>query len=165
MARDKVKKPKKAGSKPKYDYTDEAFLSDVETKAAKGFTDKEIAHSLNLNPTYFCEKKSATPELSKAISRGRAAITRIVRAKFLAMAMGGIKVKSTVTRKIRFRDGTTTDDEEIQTTETELAPSLQAQQTWLLNNDPEWRPATQKVEVEMKGGFPIESWIRKQIKK
>ena len=43
------------GRKPKFDYRGEEFLSQVETYAKKGFTDREIAFALGLNPTYFYE--------------------------------------------------------------------------------------------------------------
>ncbi len=58
------KKKRKGGRKPKFDYTNEDFLSLVESYAKKGFTDKEIAHAIGLSPQKFSEKKSAYSELS-----------------------------------------------------------------------------------------------------
>lgn len=78
------------GRKPKFDYKSEEFLSQVETYAKKGFTDKEIAFALGLAPQTFCEKKSEYTELAEVLARGRATVTATVRAKFLAMALDGI---------------------------------------------------------------------------
>ena len=151
------------GRKPKYDYTGKKFLSLVESYAKKGFTDKEIAYALNLYPTYFCELKGQHSEISESLSRGRAQINAAVRAKYLAVALGGIKTKNTVTRKLRMADGTLTDDEEIQTTESELAPSLQAMSTWLYHHDEEWRRIERNEdldeEVQSDGSIPISKWI------
>ena len=89
-------KSKHTGRKPKFDYKSEEFLSQVETYAKKGFTDREIAFALGLAPQTFCEKKNEHSELCEVLARGRATITAAVRAKFLAVALGGIKTKSTV---------------------------------------------------------------------
>ena len=78
------------GRKPKFDYRGEEFLSQVETYAKKGFTDREIAFALGLNPTYFYEMKSKYSEITDVLARGRATITAAVRAKFLAVAFGCI---------------------------------------------------------------------------
>ena len=80
----------KGGRKPKFDYTSEDFLSLVESYAKKGFTDKEIAHAIGLSPQKFSEKKSTYSELSDVLSRARCTINSLVRAKFLAMALGCI---------------------------------------------------------------------------
>lgn len=153
----------KNNGKPKYDYKSEEFLSQVESYAKKGFTDKEIAYAIGLSPTYFCTLKSEHPELSEVLSRGRAQINAAVRAKFLAVALGGIKTKSTTRRKLRLEDGTLTDEEEIQTVENELAPSLQAMSTWLYHHDEEWRKIERNEdmdeEVQSDGSIPISRWI------
>ena len=117
-------KSKHTGRKPKFDYKSEDFLSQVETYAKKGFTDKEIAFALGLCPQTFCEKKSEHSELSEVLARGRATVTAAVRAKFLAMALGGIKTKSTVVRKLKDQEGNLTGEEELQVSESELAPNL-----------------------------------------
>nr|WP_320058794.1 hypothetical protein [uncultured Bacteroides sp.] len=173
---DKSEPKKKVGRKPTYDYKSEEFLKSVEQYAKKGFTDKEIAYTIGLNPTHFCEIKNKYPELSEVLSRGRRTITAAVRAKFFAMAMGGVKVKnkSVTTRKIRLSDGTVTDDEEIQTTETEneLPPSLHAQSVILYHYDEEWRKVERKqdedasdIPSEINQGVNIESWIKKEVGK
>ena len=162
---------KRVGRKPKFDYTSEEFLSTVETYAKKGFTDKEIAFALGMNPTYFCEVKSSTAELSEVLTRGRATITAAVRAKFLAMAVGGIKTKSVTRRKMKDINGDYTDEEEIQTTESELAPSLQAMSVWLYHYDEDWRKVERKqdedandIPTDIENGIDIDSWIKDQVK-
>jgi hypothetical protein len=153
----------KGGRKPKFDYTSEVFLSLVESYAKKGFTDKEIAYAIGILPQTFCEKKSEYTEISEVLSRGRAQINAAVRAKFLAVALGGIKTKSTTKRKLRMEDGTLTNDEEVQTVETELAPSLQAMSTWLYHHDEEWRRVERNEDmdedIESDGSIPISRWI------
>lgn len=162
---------KRAGRKPKFDYTSEDFLSTVETYAKKGFTDKEIAFALGMNPTYFCEIKSSTSELSEVLARGRATITATVRAKFLAMALGGIKTKSVTVRKLKDKDGNLTGDEEVQSIESELAPNLQAQSVWLYHYDEDWKKIERKqdedandVPTDIEKGIDIDSWIKDQVK-
>ena len=161
-------------SKPKgnakYDYTDEGFLSTIESYAKKGFTDKEIAYALGLCPTYFSEKKNQVPELSDVLVRGRATINAAVRAKFLAMAMGGIKTKSVTKRALRNEDGELTGETEIQTVEGELAPSLQAMTTWLYHHDEDWRKVERRededddVPSNIEHGIEIDNWIKDQVK-
>ena len=98
----------KGGRKPKFDYTSEDFLSLVESYAKKGFTDKEIAFAIGISPETFCIKKNEYSQLSQVLARGRALVTSTVRAKFLAMALGGIKTKSTVVRKLKDMEGNLT---------------------------------------------------------
>lgn len=162
---------KRAGRKPKFDYTSEDFLSTVETYAKKGFTDKEIAFALGMNPTYFCEIKSSTSELSEVLARGRATVTATVRAKFLAMALGGIKTKSVTVRKLKDKDGNLTGNEEVQSIESELAPNLQAQSVWLYHYDEDWKKIERKqdedandVPTDIEKGIDIDSWIKDQVK-
>ena len=64
-------KSKHTGRKPKFDYKSEEFLSQVETYAKKGFTDREIAFALGLAPQTFCEKKNEHSELCEVLARGR----------------------------------------------------------------------------------------------
>ena len=171
MAKKESPNTKRIGRKPKFDYTSQDFLSSVELYAKKGFTDKEIAYALDLSPQRFCEKKSLYPELCEVLARGRATITAAVRAKFLAMAVGGIKTKSVTKRKLKDQDGNYTGDEEIQSVESELAPSLQAMTTWLYHHDEEWRKIERKqdedasdIPTDIKKGVNIDSWIKEQVK-
>lgn len=158
------------GRKPKFDYRSEEFLSQVETHAKKGFTDKEIAFALGLNPTYFYEMKAKYSEITDVLARGRATITAAVRAKFLAMALGGIKTKSTVVRKLKDQDGNLTGEEELQVSESELAPNLQAMSVWLYHHDDEWRKVERRqdedadIPKDIDHGISIDSWIKDKLK-
>lgn len=159
----------KGGRKPKYDYKGEDFLSLVESYAKKGFTDKEIAYAIGILPQTFCEKKSEYTEISEVLARGRAQINAAVRAKFLAMALGKIKTKNTVVRKLRDMEGNLTGEEELQVSESELAPSLQAMSVWLYHHDEEWRKVERKqdedadIPADVEHGVDIDSWIKKEV--
>lgn len=158
------------GRKSKFDYKSEEFLSQVETYAKKGFTDKEIAFALGLAPQTFCEKKSEYTELAEVLARGRATVTATVRAKFLAMALGGIKTKSTVVRKLKDQNGNLTGEEELQVSESELAPNLQAMSVWLYHHDEEWRKVERRqdedadIPQDIDHGVSIDSWIKDKLK-
>lgn len=127
-------KKSKGGRKPKYDYRSEEFLSQVESYAKKGFTDKEIACALGIAPQTFSEKKAEISELSEVLSRARSAINALVRAKFLAMALGGIKTKTVTRRRLKDKEGNLLDETEECVVEAELAPNLSAQATWLCHH-------------------------------
>lgn len=157
-------KKSKGGRKPKYDYRSEEFLSLVESYAKKGFTDKEIACAIGLTPQFFSEKKSEIIELSDALSRARSAINALVRAKFLAMALGGIKTKSVTRRRLKDKDGNLLDETEECVVESELAPNLSAQATWLRHYDTEWRKVQRGEDSEEDtaedGSISIDKWIK-----
>ena len=144
----------KGGRKPKFDYTSEDFLSLVESYAKKGFTDKESEYT----------------EISEVLARGRATIKATVRAKFLAMALGGIKTKSTVVRKLRDSEGNLTGEDELQVSESELAPNLQAMSVWLYHHDEDWRKVERKqdedadIPTDIEHGINIDSWIKDKLK-
>ncbi|MDE6789440.1 MAG: hypothetical protein K2J47_09000, partial [Ruminococcus sp.] len=143
-------------------------LSEVESYAKKGFTDKEIATAIGLNPTNFSEKKSEFPELNDVLSRARNSINSLVRAKFLAMALGGIKTKSITRRRLKDKDGNLLDETEECVVESELAPNLSAQATWLRHYDPEWRKVQRGEEPDEEtaenGSISIEAWIKNNTK-
>ena len=159
-------KKSKGGRKPKYDYKSEEFLSLVESYAKKGFTDKEIACALGIEETYFSKLKSEFPQLSQVLSRARSAINALVRAKFLAMALGGIKTKSVTRRRLKDKDGNLLDETEECVVESELAPNLSAQATWLRHYDTEWRKVQRGEDPEEDDGIhsdkgiDIEKWIK-----
>lgn len=162
----------KGGRNPKFDYTSDDFLSLVESYAKKGFTDKEIAYAIGLSPQKFCEKKSRYSKLSEVLTRGRATITAAVRAKFLAMALGGIKTKSVTKRKLRDEDGNYTGEEEIQSIESELAPNLHAQSVWLYHYDEDWKKVERKqdedvddIPTNIDKGISVSEWIKGLVKK
>lgn len=154
---------KSKGRKPKYDYKGEEFLSLVESYAKKGFTDKEIACALWITPQTFSEKKSEIKELSDVLSRARSAINALVRAKFLAMALGGIKTKSVTRRRLKDKDGNLLDETEECIVESELAPNLSAQATWLRHYDTDWSRVQRGEEPEedstTDGSISIDKWI------
>ncbi|QIU95584.1 hypothetical protein [Bacteroides faecium] len=177
----------RGGRKPKFDYTSEDFLSLIEKYAQKGFTDKEIALAIGLSPQKFCEKKGQYKELSEVLVRGRATITAAVRAKYLAMAMGGVKVKSETRRFIQEKCHcmgedekcpdcggtgwvTLTDKSIVQETISELAPSLQAQSVILYHYDEDWKKTERKLDEEadiptdINHGISIDSWIKDKLK-
>jgi len=153
----------KGGRKPKYNYTGEEFLSLIESYAKKGFTDKEIAYAIGILPHTFCEKKTKYKEISEVLARGRAQINAAVRAKFLAMALGGIKTKSTVVRKLRDIEGNLTGEEEMQVSESELAPNLQAMSVWLYHHDEDLRKVERNQDeysnLQRENGIDIDKWM------
>lgn len=157
-------------NKDRWEYESEEFSNAMENYAMKGLTDKEIAIEISINPTYFLELKSKYDTISEALARGRAKINSAVRQKYLAVALGGLKRKTT-TRKLpsmmesgRFiqEDGMVL----METTE-ELAPNPQALATWLFNHDEEWRKKTidgKKLDVtsggeKLSGSIDIASWL------
>lgn len=140
--------------KPKYNYASKEFIENVESLAKKGLTDKEISLSLGLAPSYFCEKKEEISELSEALSRARANINAIVRQKYLAIGLGGLKTKTVTRRKMESSDGNLSDGEIIQETEAELPPNPSVLQTWLFNHDEEWRKSVidgKKLDITSNG--------------
>ncbi|MBS5980107.1 MAG: hypothetical protein KIB51_10325 [Dysgonomonas mossii] len=142
------------GRKPKYDYKSDEFLNQIESLAKKGLTDAEIAYSIGLTPQKFSEKKSAISELSEVLARARAQINAAIRAKFLAVCNGGLKVKTVTRRKIEFEDGTLGDGDVIQEVENELPPNASAMQVWMYHHDPEWRKSVidgKKLDVTTNG--------------
>ena len=158
-------------NKNKYDYKSKSFSNTMENYAVKGMTDKEIAIEIDIHPTYFLELKSKYITISEALARGRAKINSAVRQKYLAVALGGLKRKTT-TRKIpnRFDDESDIHPDGMVVLETteELAPNAQALSTWLFNHDEEWRKKVidgKKLDVtskgkELKGSVPISSWLQ-----
>lgn len=128
---------KKTGRKPLYDYKSEEFLSRIEEYAKKGFADKEIAFELDLDPTTFSKRKSEFDQLSQALSRGRARVNSIVRQRYLALGLGGIKTKRVTKQKSKFPDDF--DDKIVFEEETELPPNATVLANWLFNHDEEWR--------------------------
>lgn len=173
-------------AKPKFDYNSNEFYDEIFALALRGLTDAEIADALSdkfgqtLASEVFSRMKNGSYEgwsnkenkirsekISQALSRARRKINVLIRGAFLTAALGGKKVKSKsiVSRKIRRADGTLTDMEDIQTTETEseLPPNLQAITTWLNNHDPDWKKASQGEEDD-EGSIDITNWIKDNSK-
>lgn len=79
------------------------------------------------------------------------------------MVLGGIKTKSTVVRKLKDQDGNLTGEEELQVSESELAPNLQAMSVWLYHHDEEWRRFERRQDedntLERENGIDIDKWM------
>jgi len=139
-------------AKPKYEYTDKHFLLKLEGWARDGWEDRQMAESLRLNETYFCELKTKFPEISEALKRGRQPLDIIVENSLYKRATG-LKVKSIVKRWQVDTEGDKTEVEIIQETETELPPDTGAAMAWLKNRKPdEWNKQPAKVELTGKDG-------------
>lgn len=137
--------------KTKFDYKGKEFLESVESLAKKGLTDKEIALSIGLSPEEFCRKKASISQLYQVLACARAQINSVVRQKYLALALGGLKTKAVTRRKV---EGDMAEDVVIQETETELPPNLNALHTWLFHHDEEWRQKVidgKKLDVTSNG--------------
>lgn len=177
---------------PKFNYDSDDFYDEILALAMQGLTDAEIADALQDKfgeeldeQTFNCmkngnyirwseeENKRRSERLVKVLARGRRKITSIVRGAYLKAALGGKKIKSktVVTRKMKI-NGAYTDDEDIQTTETEqeLPYNVQALATWLYHHDKEWRKVERKqdddandIPINIRKGVDIDNWIRNQV--
>ena len=180
------------GRQRKFDYDSNDFYDEILALAMQGLTNAEIADALEdkfgaslsperfscmVNGNYECwskeENEIRSDRLRKVLARGRRKVLSIVRGAYLKAALGGKKIKSktVVTRKLKM-DGVYTDDEEIQTSETEqeLPYNVQALSTFLYHHDPTWRKVERKMDEEandipmnIKKGVDIENWIKLQV--
>lgn len=169
---------------PKFDYDSDDFYDEILALAMQGLTNAEIATMLeekfgeSLSPEAFSsmvngvydkwtdeENERRSGKLVKVLTRGRNKVNGIVRGAYLKAAIGGRKVKGKSVTKRRLRvNGELTDDEEIQTTETEneLPPNLQALATWLYHHDKEWRRIQRNEDTDDESGngsIDINKWI------
>lgn len=176
----------------KFDYDSDDFYDEILALAMQGLNDAEIADALgdkfgkSLDPeTFNCmkngnyinwtkeENERRSARFIKVLARGRRKTTSLVRGAYLKAALGGKKVKSkTVVRRRLKIDGAYTEDEEIQTseTETEMPYNIQALATWLYHHDPEWRKVQRnqdteasEVPTDVKKGIDIDAWIKKEV--
>ena len=177
---------------PKFDYDSDDFYDEILALSMQGLNDAEIADALgdkfdkSLSPEVFNTMKNGkyanwteeenerrSERLNKVLARGRRKTTSLVRGAYLKAALGGkkIKTKTTVTRRLKL-DGMYTDDEEIQTseTETEMPYNIQALATWLYHHDPEWRKVQRKqdtdaseIPMDIKKGVSIDAWIKREV--
>ena len=69
--RKKATEPKKPMGRPEFEIT-EKVLKEVEKYAALGLSDYQIAHCIGIARDTFIEKKKAYPDISDALSNGRA---------------------------------------------------------------------------------------------
>lgn len=80
------------------------------------------------------------------------------------------KTKSTVVRKLKDMEGNLTGEEELQVSESELAPNLQAMSVWLYHHDEDWRKVERKqdedadIPTDIDHGISIDSWIKDKLK-
>lgn len=139
-------------AKPKFDFTDKHNLLKIEGWARDGWEDKQIAEALRYNETYFSELKGLKSELSEALKRGRQPLDILVENSLYKRATG-LKVKTVVKRWMVLPDGTKTDTEILQETESEVPPDTGAAMCWLKNRKPEiWKD---KHEIQHSGGITL----------
>lgn len=170
---------------PKHDYDSDDFYDDILTYAMQGFNDAEIADAMNLDPEGFNTMKNGKyigwneeqnarrgARILKVLARGRRKITAIVRGRYLKAAIGGIKTKNVqkVIKPIYDDNGTATGEEmvvQINESEIEQPPNMQALSTWLYHHDPEWRriqrgePDPEEIP-NSENGLNIEAWIARE---
>lgn len=85
-------------------------------------------------------------------------------------SFGRYQDKSTVVRKLKDQDGNLTGEEELQVSESELAPNLQAMSVWLYHHDDEWRKVERRqdedadIPKDIDHGISIDSWIKDKLK-
>ena len=170
---------------PKFNYDSDDFYDEILALAMQGLTNAEIATMLedkfgeSLSPEAFSSMVNGTydkwsdeendrrsAKLVKVLVRGRNKVNSIVRGAYLKAALGGKKVKgkSVTKRKLRV-DGALTEDEEIQTieTESEMPPNIQALATWLYHHDKEWRKIQRNEDSDEENGtgsIDIQKWIK-----
>lgn len=138
-------------AKAKFDFYDKQNLLKIEGWARDGWEDKQIAENLRYNETYFSELKSKIPELSEALKRGRQPLDIIVENSLYKRATG-LKVKTVIKRWLLLPDGTKTDTEILQETESEIPPDTGAAMAWLKNRKPEsWNKEPIRVDTTSKG--------------
>ena len=162
--------------KPKHDYDGNDFYKTIEGFAMSGFTDAEVANELDIEADVFGKMKNGnyggwnkkqnkerSARICRVLARARTKTTAIVRGRYLKAALGGIKINSKVNRRMRLPDGTLSDEEEVQTSEQELPPNMQALSTWLYHHDPEWRKIERKQDGDSslyrENGIDIEKWM------
>lgn len=175
----------------KFNYDSDDFYDEIYALSMQGLTDAEIANALedkfgeklssdtfgkmkNGNYTGWSEKdnKRRSERICRVLAHGRMKVNSIVRGMYLKAALGGKKLKniSQTKRHLRLSDGTMTNDEEVQTTESEieLPPNIQALSTWLYHHDPEWRKVERKQDDDeipkvTVHGIGIDEWIKSRV--
>lgn len=176
----------------------EDFYDVIGKYASQGMTDSEIAYSMDLLPSTLSrmkhgkyerwtkeENKRRSEQIEQVLSSARARANGVVRAAYFRTALGGKKIKSVTKRYVQVRcicngedkqchecGGTgwvvLTDRAVVQETESELAPNLQAQATWLYHHDPEWRKIQRGVEGDdsikpATKDVDIMAWLGKEL--
>lgn len=144
-------------AKAKFDFTDKHNLLRIEEWARDGATDKQIAENIGYAETYFCGLKSKIPELSEALTRGRAPLDCIVETSLYkrATAMTMKEQQAFKVKKVYYDDeGRRCSTEEIEVVEVErvIPPDVNAQMYWLRNRKPEkWNREVSKHDHTSNG--------------
>jgi len=147
----------KTGAKPKFDFTDKHNLLRIEEWAFDGATDKQIAENIGYNETYFHELKNKFPELSDALTRGRAPLDRIVETSLYKKATGfTMKEQRPFKLKEEYYDeeGRRCVNEKVEVVEVDAyyPPDVNAQAIWLRNRKVEkWNKEVTKVDHTSNG--------------
>lgn len=156
-------------AKPRHDYDSNDFYELIRQLAMNGYTDKEIARRLDLEPDTFGEMKNGKYESWSAaknrkrgkrivgvLTSARSNVVAGLRSAYIRSALGGKKIHSKTKNYVRQRctcNGedphcphcggtgwvTLTDKAVVAETETELAPNNQALATLLFHYDSDWR--------------------------
>lgn len=172
-------------AKAKHNYDSDDFYDEIFALAMQGFSNAEIADSLDLDPETFSTMKNGRyigwsveencrrgERILNVLARGRRKIIAAVRGRYLKAALGGIKTKNVqkVMRPVFDNDGNPTGENvvvQINESEFESSPNIQALSTWLYHHDPEWR-RVQRGEPDPEetasadNGLDIEAWIAKE---
>ena len=137
-----------------------------------------------LTPTTFAEMKAGkydcwtaeenerrSKRINEELAHGRAKILGIVRGRYLKAALGGIKIKGSVTRK-RYNvinGAKDLDNMVMEETESvsETAPNMQALANFLYHHDPQFRNIQKGIEegdllIKVKNGVSIGAWLEKE---
>lgn len=137
-------------NKDKFSYTDPQFLKTIEKLAGYGFTDIEIGHGLiefygkSLSKQHFSRLKNEKIDgiyteraqlIRNSLEKGRLLVNMAVRIKLLDLALGNIKLITTIRKYLKYENGRLCEITEI---ERELPPNLKAISYWLKVHDPEW---------------------------
>lgn len=121
------------------------------------------------------ENERRSRRLLRVLTRGRRKINAIVRGRYLKAALGGLKTKniSRVKRPVYDeKTGQKIGEEivQINESETESAPNMQALSTWLYHHDEQWRKVQRGLDTEasdipqdVEQGIDIDSWIKKEV--
>lgn len=181
-------------AKPKHDYDSEEFYQEIFGYAMQGATDAEIADNLDLDPEAFSTMKNGkyiawneeqnarrSERILKVLARGRRKVNSVVRGRFLKAALGGIKTKNVakLKRPVLDENGFPTKDEngkpitevvQINETEFESPPNIQALSVWLYHHDPEWRKIQRgedadasDIPTDIQQGISIDDWIKQEV--
>ncbi len=128
-------------AKPKFDFTDKHNILRIEEWARDGATDKQIAENIGYSEPYFCELKGKIPELSEALTRGRAPLDCIVETN-LYKRTAGMTVSEQRAFKVKKEyyddEGRKCSEEEVVVVPVDrfIPPDVNAQIFWLRNRKP-----------------------------